>query len=89
MNKLLICATTLLLTFGTGNVCASAPDRIVAPSGGTRDGACEQTGSNIWECWACEESDDQTICDTWIQDDDGNEFYRETETRPVRRVTRP
>lgn len=97
MNKLLICAAALLLTFGAGTATASGQanpsDRPITSSpGGTHgdsDGECEQIGSNMWSCWACEESGDETLCDTWFQTDDGEEFYREPGTRAPRTAPRP
>ncbi|HJR74570.1 MAG TPA: hypothetical protein VJ806_13145 [Luteimonas sp.] len=89
MKKLFIAALMLLLSVGGANAqdAGTRSDQLRIPAGqeardGELDGDCEQTGSNIWICWACSETGDQTICDSWVETDDYEEVYRDPLDKP-------
>ncbi len=79
-----------------GMGCANAQElQSSAPAGQAQfdydaDGGCEQTGSNIWSCWACDENEGEaaTMCDFFTETDDGEEVplttKRDIRLRPYR-----
>lgn len=81
--KNMLAIALLVLIASMGNAIAEesnqAAGRMASPTGqdplsGKAERYCEKTGSNIWECYDCKESESElaTICEYSTEDDDGN-----------------